>query len=47
MLNEILFKTPSGNVITGRPNPIGFGTTGEIPYDLDKNILETDRYEVG
>ncbi|WP_233897434.1 esterase-like activity of phytase family protein [Tenacibaculum piscium] len=44
MIKEILFKDPTGTVISGRPNPEGYGTTGEIPYDLKKNILKTDRY---
>ena len=44
MLNEIVFKDPLGNLISGRPNPAGFGATGEIAYDVDKNILNTDRY---
>ncbi|CAM1335113.1 esterase-like activity of phytase family protein [Tenacibaculum aestuariivivum] len=44
MIDEILFKTPDGVVISGRPNPEGYGTTGEIPYDLNMAVLETDRY---
>lgn len=43
-VGEILFKDPTGKLISGRPNPAGFGSTGEIPYDLAKNILDTDRY---
>lgn len=30
MIGEILLKTPAGVVISGRPNPEGYGTTGEI-----------------
>ncbi len=44
LIDEILFKDPSNTLISGRPNPEGFGTTGEIPYDLNKNVLEMDRY---
>lgn len=43
-LAEILFKTPSGTPISGRPNPVGFGSTGEIAYDLSGAVLATDEY---
>ena len=43
-LAEILFKTPSGTPISGRPNPVGFGSTGEIAYDLTGATLATDEY---
>lgn len=43
-LAEILFKTPSGTPISGRPNPAGFGSTGEIAYDLTGAVLTTDEY---
>ena len=43
-LAEILFKTPSGTPISGRPNPVGFGSTGEIAYDLTGTTLATDEY---
>lgn len=43
-LGEILLKDPSGNPISGRPNPAGFGSTGEIPYDLSDNVLTEDQY---
>jgi hypothetical protein len=43
-LNEILFKTPAGVPISGRPNPVGFGSTGEIGYDLSGSVLTTDEY---
>ncbi|MDC7126070.1 MAG: esterase-like activity of phytase family protein [Spirochaetales bacterium] len=44
MEKEITLKDPSGNPITGRPNPEGRGTTGEIPYDNDGNVLYYDDY---
>lgn len=44
MVQEILIKNPSGEVISGRPNPEGKGATGETPYDVDKNVLEFDEY---
>lgn len=43
-LSEILFKTPSGALISGRPNPAGYGATGEIPYSLSGTVLEYDQY---
>jgi hypothetical protein len=43
-LGEIVFKTPSGTPISGRPNPVGFGSTGEIAYDLTGAVLATDEY---
>jgi hypothetical protein len=43
-LSEILLKDPFGNPISGRPNPAGFGSTGEIGFDLEDNVLETDVY---
>lgn len=43
-INEILFKTPSGVLISGRPNPVGYGATGEIPYSLSGTVLEYDTY---
>lgn len=43
-LGEIIFKTPSGTPISGRPNPAGFGSTGEIAYDLTGAVLATDEY---
>jgi hypothetical protein len=43
-LNEILLKDPFGNLISGRPNPIGYGSTGETGFDLDDNILDNDVY---
>ncbi len=43
-LGEILLKDPSGKNISGRPNPAGKGATGEIPYDLNNNVLAYDDY---
>jgi hypothetical protein len=43
-LHEILLRDPFGTPISGRPNPVGFGSTGEVPFDLDDNILEFDVY---
>ncbi len=47
MLDEILFKNPSGINISGRPNPEGYGATGEIPYAEDQiTILDTDQFGI-
>ncbi|MPR35109.1 esterase-like activity of phytase family protein [Salmonirosea aquatica] len=43
-LSEILIKDPSGNPISGRPNPAGKGATGEIPYDLNNQVLDFDEF---
>ncbi|MBK9257230.1 MAG: esterase-like activity of phytase family protein [Saprospiraceae bacterium] len=43
-LSEILLRDPFGNPISGRPNPIGFGSTGEVPFDLEDKVLEYDVY---
>ncbi len=43
-LGEILLKDPTGTPISGRPNPAGYGSTGEIAYDLNDNILPDDVY---
>ncbi|MDO6736644.1 esterase-like activity of phytase family protein [Wenyingzhuangia sp. 2_MG-2023] len=44
-VKEILFKDPSGNLISGRPNAAGYGATGEIAYDEDQTtVLATDNY---
>ncbi|WP_343329825.1 esterase-like activity of phytase family protein [Polaribacter staleyi] len=45
-IGEILLKTPQGAPVSGLPNPNGYGATGEIPYDLDKNVLDFDRYGI-
>ncbi|PKQ44805.1 esterase-like activity of phytase family protein [Confluentibacter flavum] len=44
LLNETLFKDPFGNTISGLPNPVGKGATGEIPYDINNNVLPYDDY---
>ncbi len=41
---EILLKDPSGNPISGIPNPEGKGATGEIPYDIDGNQIPFDDF---
>lgn len=41
---EILIKDPSGKPISGRPNPAGKGATGEIPYDLNDQVLDYDEF---
>ena len=38
----ITLKTQAGFPITGLPNPVGFGGTGETPLDLDGNLLPLD-----
>lgn len=38
----IEIKDPSGLPVSGLPNPIGFGGTGETPVDLDGNELTLD-----
>lgn len=43
-LREILLKDPFGNPISGRPNPANLGSTGEVPFDLEDNILDFDPY---
>lgn len=43
-LGEIVFKNPGGTPISGRPNPVGYGDTGEIAYDLNGAQLATDEY---
>lgn len=44
LVKEITLKNPDGKDITGLPNPVGKGTTGEIAYDLEGNILGTDEF---
>lgn len=41
---EIILKDPNGNPISGLPNPIGKGATGEIPYDNNGNVLPFDDF---
>ncbi|WP_247233185.1 esterase-like activity of phytase family protein [Telluribacter sp. SYSU D00476] len=43
-IGEILVKNPSGQPISGRPNPAGKGATGEIAYDLKDQVLAPDEY---
>ncbi|TXE12747.1 esterase-like activity of phytase family protein [Seonamhaeicola algicola] len=45
MVREILFKNPAGNNISGRPNPEGYGATGETAYAEDQTTtLDDDKY---
>lgn len=44
VIKYIKLKNPSGQLITGLPNPAGMGSTGEIAYDVNGGILGTDPY---
>ncbi|WP_294216324.1 esterase-like activity of phytase family protein [uncultured Chryseobacterium sp.] len=44
VLKYIKLKNPSGQPITGLPNPAGMGSTGEVAYDANGNVLGTDTY---
>ncbi|WP_374464824.1 esterase-like activity of phytase family protein [Chryseobacterium sp.] len=44
VIKYIKLKNPSGQPITGLPNPAGMGSTGEIAYDASGNVLGTDKY---
>lgn len=44
VLKYIKLKSPSGQPITGLPNPAGMGSTGEVAYDANGNVLGTDPY---
>lgn len=44
VIKYIKLKNPSGQLITGLPNPVGMGSTGEIAYDASGNVLGTDTY---
>lgn len=44
VIKYIKLKNPSGQLITGLPNPAGMGSTGEIAYDSSGNVLGTDNY---
>ncbi|WP_394675119.1 esterase-like activity of phytase family protein [uncultured Chryseobacterium sp.] len=44
VLKYIKLKNPSGQPITGLPNPAGMGSTGEVAYDANGNVLGTDPY---
>lgn len=37
----ITFKNATGANLNGLPNPVGQGSTGEVPYDLNGNVLQT------
>jgi hypothetical protein len=41
-VKTIHLKDQNGNLISGRPNPAGQGSTGEIAYDAMGNILPPD-----
>ncbi|PCI63567.1 MAG: phytase esterase-like protein [Gammaproteobacteria bacterium] len=38
-IKDILLKRPDGTPITGLPNPVGLGGTGETPYDENGNVI--------
>ncbi|AZA82798.1 hypothetical protein C1637_23480 [Chryseobacterium lactis] len=44
VIKYIKLKNPSGQPITGLPNPVGMGSTGEVAYDATGNVLGTDKY---
>lgn len=44
VIRYIRLKNPSGQPITGLPNPAGMGSTGETAYDANGHILGTDAY---
>ncbi|EJL73019.1 esterase-like activity of phytase family protein [Chryseobacterium populi] len=44
VIRYIKLKNPSGQPITGLPNPAGMGSTGETAYDVNGNPLGTDNY---
>ena len=44
VIKYIKLKNPSGQPITGLPNPVGMGSTGEIAYGVDGSVLPTDNY---
>ncbi|MFS4470704.1 esterase-like activity of phytase family protein [Chryseobacterium sp. T20] len=44
VIKYIKLKNPSGQPITGLPNPAGMGSTGEVAYDASGNVLGTDQY---
>ncbi|WP_372482956.1 esterase-like activity of phytase family protein [Elizabethkingia anophelis] len=41
-IGTILLKNAAGKNLTGLPNPIGSGGTGEIAYDTKGNVLSND-----
>ncbi len=44
VIKYIQLKNPSGQPITGLPNPAGMGSTGEVAYDANGTVLGTDNY---
>jgi len=44
VIKYIKLKNPSGQPITGLPNPVGMGSTGEVAYDASGNVLGNDKY---
>lgn len=44
VIKYIKLKNPSGQPITGLPNPVGMGSTGEVAYAADGSVLGTDNY---
>lgn len=44
IIKYIKLKNPSGQPITGLPNPAGMGSTGETAYASDGSVLGTDNY---
>lgn len=44
VIKYIKLKNPSGQPITGLPNPLGMGSTGETAYAADGSVLGTDNY---
>lgn len=44
VIRYIKLKNPSGQPITGLPNPAGMGSTGEVAYDANGTVLGTDNY---
>lgn len=44
VIKYIKLKNPSGQPITGLPNPVGMGSTGEAAYAADGSVLGTDNY---
>lgn len=43
-IEYIKLKNPAGKPITGLPNPVGKGSTGEVPYDMNGKVLPYDDY---
>jgi len=45
-VKDILFKDTNGELISGLPNSVALGGTGEIPYDLDRNVIVDTNGEI-